>query len=329
MSVSKLLSRLSTPADDPQKDQIIENLLREVWTFTSPQAVPKAKAASCFYHYESLLINRQLLDEQNTSLRESQSQSSDVIALIQYLKRNSQTSIVDIRKHLERNPPHWLLNPQSRDVLDHILHFCIRLWLFTRPDLSDDSLALQEAVRKPFANVNHPPNAWLWLDFSEKTLRERGHFQFSYTSDISEHLTFASRSVIRVFSHASVMERYETTDEGKVYPPGLLSEIRRTLNLLWPIEDVATARRVYHLEKQKEVDIEAGMGNHEKFDLRLYPFFGERLAKIQERLELAETRRFNSRGIQVAIWSIVLAACFGLVSAVTGIMQVYASFRSM
>ncbi|KAL8716474.1 MAG: hypothetical protein Q9225_006201, partial [Loekoesia sp. 1 TL-2023] len=321
MTLRRFLGSLGRPPKDPQREQIVENLLRDIWGFASPRAVPEAKAASCLYHYESLLTNRQLLDEQNTCLRESNSQSSDVIALIRYLKQNTQTSIAAIREDLERNPPHWLLNPGSREVLDCVLNFCVRLWLFTRPDLSDDSATLQEALRKHFANISHPPNAWLWLEFSERTLRERGHFHFTYTSDISEHLTFASRSVIRVFSHASVMERYEMTDEGKIYPPGLLPEIRRTLNLLWPIEDVVTAKHVYNLEKQEEVDIEARMGHEKKFDLRLYPYFGERLAKIQDRLESVEHRRTNSRGIRIAIWGIVLTAAFGLISAITGIMQ--------
>ena len=71
------------------------------------------------------------------------------------------------------------------------------------------------------------------------------------------------------------------------------------------------------------------MGHKGKFDLQLYPFFGERLAKIQERLESTENRRTNSRGIQIAIWGIVLAATFGLVSAITGVLQVYASFQSL
>lgn len=114
-----------------------------------------------------------------------------------------------------------------------------------------------------------------------------------------------------------------------MYPPGLLSELRRTLNLLWPIEDTVTANYVYRLEEREEVDIESGMGFDEKFDLRLYPFFGERLAKIQERLESEEQRRTNSFGFRIAIWGIVLTALFGLVSAITGIMQVWASFTAL
>jgi len=112
-----------------------------------------------------------------------------------------------------------------------------------------------------------------------------------------------------------------------IYPPGLLKELRKTLNLLWPIEDVQTARHVFNLEKKEEVDVEGGMGYLDKFDLQTYPIFGERLAKIQERLESEENRRANSFGFRIAIWGIVLTAIFGLISAITGILQVWTSLR--
>ena len=70
------------------------------------------------------------------------------------------------------------------------------------------------------------------------------------------------------------------------------------------------------------------MDSTERFDLRMYPFFGERLAKLQERLESEEQRRANSTGFQIALWGIVLSALFGLVSAITGIMQVWASLQA-
>jgi hypothetical protein len=69
------------------------------------------------------------------------------------------------------------------------------------------------------------------------------------------------------------------------------------------------------------------MGHDEKYDLRTYPLFGERLAKIQERLEAIEHRTWDSMGFKIAVWGIVVSAIFGLVSAVTGIMQVYSAFK--
>lgn len=214
MDLSKLVLSLRGPQHDPQKDQVIENLLREIWGFGSPQSVPRAKAASCFYHYENLLSNRQLVDDQNINLREANSPSSDVIGLVKLLKQNAHSTIADVRAVIEAQAPDWLLTPTSQEILDRVLHFAVRLWLFTRPDLSDDKVTLQDAIRRPLEKTKATNNNWLWLDFSEKTLRERGRFQIAFTSDISEHLTFASRSTIRVFSHASIIEQYEVTMEG-------------------------------------------------------------------------------------------------------------------
>lgn len=117
--------------------------------------------------------------------------------------------------------------------------------------------------------------------------------------------------------------------DSKIYPAGFLAEVRKTLNLLWPVEDGATANRVYDLEKRERVDIEVSMAHHEKYDLRSYPVFGERLAKIQERLEAMEHRNSETRALTVAVWGIVFGAFFGLISAITGIMQVWASFKAL
>jgi hypothetical protein len=95
------------------------------------------------------------------------------------------------------------------------------------------------------------------------------------------------------------------------------------------MEDAATAKQVYLLEEKEDVDIEGGMGYDEKFDLRSYPVFGERLMKIQERLEAVEHRSWESLGFRIAVWGIVLSAVFGLISAITGIMQVWASLKAL
>jgi hypothetical protein len=103
--------------------------------------------------------------------------------------------------------------------------------------------------------------------------------------------------------------------------------VRKTLSLLWPMEHDRTAKRVTKLEKTNFIDIEANMGHDDKYDLRKYTIFGERLARIQERLEAEELRRGNSRGINTAIWGIVLTAFFGLVSAATGTVSMWASLK--
>jgi hypothetical protein len=210
------LTKLFSPEPhDPQKAQITQNILREVWGFALPHAVPRAKAASCFYHYENLLDNRQLLDDQSTRLRESNTQSSDVIKLVSDLKQHAQSSIADIRSFLEHNPPIWLRHPHSREAQDKVLNFAIRLWLFTKPDLRDGNSTLEKAVQSPLSKIStSSSNEYIWLDFSANTLTQRAGFHIMWTSDVAEYLTFASKSVIRVFSHASVLELFENTEEG-------------------------------------------------------------------------------------------------------------------
>lgn len=207
--------RLFPERHDPQKTQITQNLLRDIWSFSLPHTVPSAKAASCFYHYQNLLTNPYLLDDQNTSLRESDTQSSDIITLVGSLKQDLQKTITATDTSLETNPPTWLLNPQSQVARDRVLTFAVLLWLFVKPDLSDGSVTLQDAVRKPLnAIAAQSSTSWIWLDFSAHTLAQRAGFRIMWTSDLCEHLTFASKSVIRVFSHASVLEQYEGTSEG-------------------------------------------------------------------------------------------------------------------
>jgi hypothetical protein len=101
------------------------------------------------------------------------------------------------------------------------------------------------------------------------------------------------------------------------------------MNLLWPLEESKVERRVKHLQKKHNVDLEASMGQVNKFDLRTYPFFAGRLAKIQERLEVEEQRKTNTTAFKIALWGILLTAFFGLVSAVTGLVQMWAGLRQV
>jgi hypothetical protein len=216
MNILKYNLNTRTPYD--RHKSIAERLLQEVWGFSTTQEVPRPKAAACFYYYESLLNNQQLLDDQHTRLRDSDQQSSDVAALISILKTRGQDTIEDIHLFLQNNAPDWILDANDGETIENVLHFAIRLWLFTKPDLNDRTQTLQEAIRAPLLKVNGSSNTWLWLDFSASTLEKRAGFRMHWTSDISEHLTFASSSVIRVFSHACVLERYDISNgvEGQV-----------------------------------------------------------------------------------------------------------------
>lgn len=117
-----------------------------------------------------------------------------------------------------------------------------------------------------------------------------------------------------------------------LYPDGMLEEFQKTMNLLWPFEDAQTQKRAKRLQEKKCVDLEAGPGdlrNEEKYNLRKYPIFGVRLAKIQDRLEVEEQQKTNTTAFMIAVWGIVLTALFGLISAVTGIVSMWAGLKQV
>jgi hypothetical protein len=208
MYISKLFGSLK---QDPKRAQIIRNLLQGIWGFESPGNLPKSKATSCVRHYETLLGDQRLLNDDSTTLRESKTPSADVITLITKLKRDTDKSLDDIREGLQTtNTPAWLTDTAA---VDEVLTFASRLWLFTRLDLTDGQRTLSKAARAELDKIGGAStNAFVWIDFSADTLTKAG-LRIKWTSELSEHLTFASNSFIRVFSHASVLERYESSIE--------------------------------------------------------------------------------------------------------------------
>jgi hypothetical protein len=206
MYISKLFGSLK---QDPEKAQIIRNLLQGIWGFESPGNLPKSKATSCVRHYETLLGDQRLLNDDSTTLRESKTPSADVITLITKLRRDTDKSLDDIRKGLQTtNTPAWLIDTAA---VDEVLTFASRLWLFTRLDFTDGQRTLAKAARAELDKISGAStNAFVY--FSADILTKAG-LHIKWTSELSEHLTFASNSFIRVFSHASVLERYEGSME--------------------------------------------------------------------------------------------------------------------
>jgi len=95
------------------------------------------------------------------------------------------------------------------------------------------------------------------------------------------------------------------------------------------MEHNETAKHVSRLEEEKYIDIKANMRHDNKYNLRAYPVFGKRLAKIQKKREAEEHGRGTSRGFKTAIRGIVLTAIFGLVSAATATVAMWASLKQV
>jgi len=123
-----------------------------------------------------------------------------------------------------------------------------------------------------------------------------------------------------------------------LYPDGLLDETHRTLDLLFPYDDVKATKRVGKIARRKGVDIEARieevMDEDRRFQLKHYPYYGERLKRIQEKYDEMKPaslkqwwydRRKREEWAAFMLGAIVifvLTVVFGIISSVTGILQV-------
>lgn len=92
------------------------------------------------------------------------------------------------------------------------------------------------------------------------------------------------------------------------------------------------------MEKHFEVDLELAMAKNTVFQLNQYPFWHERLQQIQDLYDkktpsgLAQwwfdrRNRVQWATFWVAFLVLLLTIIFGLIQSITGVMQVYATFR--
>jgi hypothetical protein len=118
-----------------------------------------------------------------------------------------------------------------------------------------------------------------------------------------------------------------------LYPDDILEETENTLRLLFPPVELKSAKRTKLVAEKEGVDIEAAIAAYASLDLGSYPFWHERLEKVQKTYDAAHPKRmkqwwFNRRDkvawatLWVAVIVFVLTVVFGMIQSVTSIMQV-------
>lgn len=130
------------------------------------------------------------------------------------------------------------------------------------------------------------------------------------------------------------------SDEKDMYPHDFLEETEDTLRLLFPLDERRTAKRTKRICETFSVDVEAAIEKHASYELSSYPIWRNRLAEVQQRYDAARPSNlrqwwYDRRNkpewatFWVAVTVFILTVVFGVISSVTGIMQVYAAFRSV
>jgi hypothetical protein len=125
-----------------------------------------------------------------------------------------------------------------------------------------------------------------------------------------------------------------------LYPDGLLEETEETLALLFPTKNNKDSKRTRRLRDKHQVDIETALDLPPSMVISHYKHWGERLAIVQQVYDTARPRHprqwwFDRRNrvewatLVVAVIVFIMTLFFGVISSVTGILQVYASFKSL
>jgi hypothetical protein len=117
------------------------------------------------------------------------------------------------------------------------------------------------------------------------------------------------------------------------FPKEFLSETRKTMHLLFPPNGLHSSKRIKKLAKARLVDLEAQAVKTAPLDLTNYPVWRHRLAEVQRRYDAAKPSTVmqwwydnRNKPERVTFWTailvIFLTLVFGLISSVTGILQV-------
>lgn len=108
------------------------------------------------------------------------------------------------------------------------------------------------------------------------------------------------------------------------------------MQLLFPTGGRKSTKRTRQYVKKYRADLEARLVAMDRLSLSTYPIFGERLEHIQQRYNESSQKRLRQwwydrrkrvewATLVVAIVVFILTVVFGIISSVTGILQVYAA----
>ncbi|ETI25987.1 hypothetical protein G647_02764 [Cladophialophora carrionii CBS 160.54] len=277
----------------------------------------------------------------------------EVTRLVRLVKEKRQEKVSEILKEI-KDSGSLLLQKKTDAAAEKALVFVIRLWLFVVPKLPSANVqppqgaqisrssTLSEVMSISFPGTSSTKIEELSDDFSAKSLIRKGGFDFEITADLDKHLTFDPncRWRIRIFGCARALEKARLSGYKTMYPEGFIDEVQRTLQLLFPTLERKQIRTTGRYIRRYRADLEARIdGNEEmdRFSLGNYPVFGERLEKIQKRYNGSKyrllrqwwydrRRRLEWATLIIAIVVFLLTVVFGVISSVTGILQVYAAY---
>ncbi|KAF8243549.1 hypothetical protein K440DRAFT_664079 [Wilcoxina mikolae CBS 423.85] len=188
--------------------------------------------------------------------------------------------------------------------------------------------------------------------FNVLSLERFANVHLVFTDNLADHLVFHRETRrLHIFRcgyfltlHLSPSDR--TTLCSNIFDMDFLHETRQTLDLLFPRHSGRCTEYLRKLQERKQLDLEFGripIGTPSKrieqpFTLSDFQFYGKRLAILIDAFDSAKPTSlsqlwYDRRNKQtwytmwIAVTVFFLTLLFGLISSVTGIMQVWAAYN--
>lgn len=148
-----------------------------------------------------------------------------------------------------------------------------------------------------------------------------------WTDDMASHLNFDLETlVLTVYRHKICLVNHLDNPKGCPFPADLLGEALDTMNLLFPLGDVAT-KRLLLKEGQRSIYTLGSCGRSRNLDLSHYQYFGDKLHLLMESFDksprtwqqLAFDRRNKLEWS--AFWVTVMVAILTVISIPCNIIQ--------
>jgi hypothetical protein len=203
------------PWSKRRQSQALEILLRELWGLSSTDiTLGRVRPEPYINHYQIVLEVDNLPATRLYGVNDPKKVAEIVITVKAHISSTIATAIDAIKD----NDSIWANVLVDEAAATSALELACKLWLFSKPSLDDASCTIIEANKRVFASApsgtpSLPTVKVLSSDFSAKSLTRKGGFYLVWTSDLSDHLTFAARDQLRVFRHAHSLQRYRHGSE--------------------------------------------------------------------------------------------------------------------
>ena len=175
------------------------------------------------------------------------------------------------------------------------------------------------------------------LSFNARTFAKVAGIKILWTRDLLSHLEMGlNDSTLSIFHNVKVLQLYEQSSLRAIFPDKFLDETRRTLSLMLPVADRASAKWFDSEQRRLRLDITAGNCRHLRAtqrNIQDFTFWRDRLIITKEAFDTSQPsgllrfwRDDRNRVQWWTFWIAIIVFLLTLVGVIEGALQVYKAY---